>query len=224
MLGQDLNNETTENLLEYIRWKDETDYAEIAKEAFRVFTYRFQLDLQKKVIPICNNWGYDKQIANDIAYSTFAKFWKYPKFDISKAKQKDYNKAVLNYLYRIAGRLLADYKKSQNEEVNPFNGDEQIVRDIPDIDSLEIGKERKAVLQKYYEHLNRALEHLTPKHKIIYLTYKQYESETKDGFKLPRELLKELRTELDLTQNSIRVYKNEAFNAVDTYLKSHGSK
>jgi DNA-directed RNA polymerase specialized sigma24 family protein len=221
--SQDLNSETTENLLEYIQWKDEPDYAEIAKDAFRVFTFRFQLDLQKKLIPICTNWGYDEQVASELAYHTFERVWKYPKFDISKAKQKDFDKAVSFYLYGIAGRLLADYKKNQEIE-NPFKGDEEIIREFPDIDNMGMGKERKAILKERFEHIQKALNRLTPKHKIIYLTYKQYESEIKDGYKLPRKLLKELRTELDLTQNSIRVYKKEAFDVVEKYLKTYGSK
>lgn len=221
--SQDLNSETTENLLEYIQWKDEPDYTEIAKEAFRVFTFRFQLDLQKKLIPICTNWGYDEQVASELAYHTFERVWKYPKFDISKAKQKDFDKAVSFYLYGIAGRLLADYKKNQEIE-NPFKGDEEIIREFPDIDNMGMGKERKAILKERFEHIQEALNRLTPKHKIIYLTYKQYESEIKDGYKLPRKLLKELRTELDLTQNSIRVYKKEAFDVVEKYLKTYGSK
>lgn len=221
--SQDLNSETTENLLEYIQWKDEPDYAEIAKEAFRVFAFRFQLDLQKKLIPICINWGYDKQVASELAYHTFERVWKYPKFDISKAKQKDFDKAVSFYLYGIASRLLADYKKNQEIE-NPFTGDEEIIREFPDIDNMGMGKERKAILKERFEHIQKALNRLTPKHKIIYLTYKQYESEIKDGYKLPRKLLKELRTELDLTQNSIRVYKKEAFDVVEKYLKTYGSK
>ena len=224
MNSQELNNESTENLLNYIQWKDETGYAEIAKDAFRVFTFRYQLDLQKKLIPICTNWGYDKQVATEIAYETFTRIWKYPNFDASKANQKDYHKAITFYLYGIAKRLLADYRKSEYEEPNPFKGDEEIIRDFPDVDKMEIGKERKAILKERFEHIQKALNRLTPKHKIIYLTYKQYEAETKDGFNLPRRLLKDLRTELDLTQNSIRVYKKEAINEVDNYLKTHGSK
>jgi len=224
-VSQDLNSESTESLLEYIQWKDERDYAEIAKEAFKIFTYRFQIDLSKKLIPICRNWGYDEQIATEIGYGTFERIWKYPKFDISKAKEKDYDKAVIIYLYKIAGRLLADFKRSQENEPYPFSGDEEIIRNFPDIENIDIGKERKAILKERFEHIQKALNRLTPKHKIIYLTYKQYELDTKNGeFKLPRKLLKNLREELDLTQNSIRVYKKEAFDEVDNYLKIYGSK
>lgn len=222
--SQDLKNEATENLWEYIQWKDDLDYAETAKEAFRVFTFRFQLDLQKKLIPICKNWGYDEQVASEIAYETFARVWKYPRFDLSKSKQEVYNKAITFYLYGIARRLLTDYKKSQSEEPNPFTGDEEIIRDFPDIEMLEGGKERKAELKKLYELLNNALSKLSPKHKIIYLTYKQYESVTKEGFNLPRKLTKKLQDELDLTQNSIRVYKKEAIDTVNTHMKIYGSK
>lgn len=224
MTCQDLNNEPTDNLLEFIQWKDDPDYTETAKEAFRVFTYRYQLDLHKKLIPICTNWGYDKQVASEIAYGIFEKVWKYTKFDFSKAKQKDYHTAIIFYLYGIAKRLLADYKKNQDEEPNPFKGDEEIIREFPDVENMSIGAERKAVLKERFEHIQKALDRLTPKHKIIYLTYKQYEAETKEGYKLPRRLLKNMRTELDLRQNSIRVYKDEANKEVETYLKNYGSK
>ena len=224
MTEPDLKNETTENLLEYIKWKEDPEYLENSKQAFRIFTFRYQLDLHKKLIRICINWGYDEQVASEIAYRTFDKVWKYPKFDISKANQTDINKAVLYYLYKIASHLLADYKRTQNEKPTPFNGDEEIIRDFPDVEKMSIGKERKAVLQERFEHIQNALGRLTPKHKIIYLTYKQYEEETKDGFTLPRSLLKDLRTELDLTQNSIRVYKKEAIKEVDNYLKNYDSK
>ena len=224
MAIQDLSKETTENLMEYIQWRNEPDYAEIAKEAFRVFTFRFQLDLHKKLITICKNWGYDEQVANEIAYGTFEKVWKYPTFKKEKSKQKEFDKGVLFYLYRIASRLLADFKKFEHGEVSPFTGDEEIIREFPDIENMDIGIERKAILSERYEHIKKALARLSAKHKIIYLTYKQYETETKDGYKLPRTLLKNLRDELDLTQNSIRIYKNEAFNEVDNYLKIYGSK
>lgn len=206
--------------MEYIQWKDEPDYAENAKEAFRVFTYRFQLDLQKKLIPICRNWGYDEQVAAEIAYCTFERVWKYPTYDKAKSRQTDFDKGISFYLYGIANHLLADYKKIDDGEVNPFTGEEEIVWDFPE----DTNKERKAILADRQEHINKLLQRLSPKHRVIYLTYKQYESEIKDGYKLPRKLLKKLRTELDLTQNTVRVYKNEAFNAVEIYLKNYDSK
>lgn len=223
-MSQDLNNEPTENLLEYIQWKDEPDYSVIAKEAFNVFTFRFQLELLKKLIPICKNWGYDEQVATELAYLTFERIWKYSKFDLSKSKQTDFDKAVLFYLFGITKRLIADYRKSETAEPNPFTGDEEIIREMPDIEIFEVGKERKAELKGMYELLNDALSRLTPKHKIIYLTYMHYKSLTNDGYNLPRHLTKKLQDELDLTQNSIRVYKKQAIDKVNEHIKLYGSK
>src|SRR5674476_757227 len=99
MAIQDLNSEPTENLIAYMQWRDNAEYVENATEAFRVFTFRFQLDLQKKLIPICGNWGYDKQVAAEIAYQTFERVWKYPTYDKTKSKQEDFDKGVKFYLY-----------------------------------------------------------------------------------------------------------------------------
>jgi DNA-directed RNA polymerase specialized sigma24 family protein len=224
MASLDLISEPTENLMDYIQWRDDPGYMEIAKQAFHVFTFRFQLDLLKKLVPVCKGWGYDEQVATEIAYGTFARIWKYPKFNKTKARQTDYDKAITFYLYGIAENLLADYKKHNGGEANPFTGEEEIIREFPNIENMQMGKERKAILIERQEYIKKLLDRLSPKHRIIYLTYKHYEHIIHDGYKLPRKLLQNLRTELDLTQNSIRVYKKEAFDEVDIYLNTYGSK
>lgn len=224
MAWEELKSETTESLIEYIQWKNDPAYKKMAEDAFRAFTYRFQLGLQKKLVPICLNWGYDKQIATEIAYNTFDRIWKYPKYDKSKSKQTNYDTGVMFYLFGIAKRLLADYRKNKLDNESPFTGDEEIIREFPEIDKMSISIERKSILKERYEYIKRALDRLSPKHKIIYLTYKQFESQIKDGYKLPRKLLTKLRDELDLTQNTVRSYKNEAFNEVKTYLEIYASK
>lgn len=224
MAWQDLLIEDPHDLVEYIQLKDDPEIADTAKDAFRAIMHLYQKALMEKLIPICENWGYDRQIALEIGHQTFEQLWKYPGYDKKKAKQKDPKMAMLFYLFRIARRKLADYKKNDEGTGNPFTGDEEIVWEFPDIGSIETTPERKAILVDRYELIKKALSRLTNKHKIIYLTYKQYEEELNSGYKLPRELLKSLREELDLTQNSVRVYKNEAFKAVDDYLKLYGSK
>jgi DNA-directed RNA polymerase specialized sigma24 family protein len=223
MAWQDLQNDPPENLIEYIQVKDDPDYTETAKDAFSALIYLYQKHLLEKLIPICINWGYDKQVATEIAYNTFDRIWKYPKYDKTKINCKDPHKSMVLYLLRIAQNLLANYKKAE-ESHYPFTGDEQIIWDFPDLGELNTTAEKKAILVDRYELIKNALARLSPKHKIIYLTYKQYEQEINDGHKLPRELLKRLREELDISQNSIRVYKNEAFQKVDEYLNLYGSK
>lgn len=69
-------------------------------------------------------------------------------------------------------RLLsvADYKTNETDESNPFTGSEEIITQFPDIENMEMGKERKAQLKKVYGLLNDALSNLSSKHKIIYRT------------------------------------------------------
>jgi DNA-directed RNA polymerase specialized sigma24 family protein len=224
MADQKLSLESSEDLLEYIKWQKEPEFEVIAKEAFKTFTFRFQMELLKKLIPVCKNWGYDKQMATEIAYQTFDRVWKYPTFNILKENQKTPDRAILLYLLTIAKHLLADYYRMQNKAPYPFDGSEEIVRDFPHLSSLPIAVEKKAELEHIAELIQQALNRLTPKHRIIYLTYKQYEEQVIDGYKLPRNLLKKLREELNLTQSSIRVYKKEAFDMVEEYLKIYGQK
>ena len=89
---------------------------------------------------------------------------------------------------------------------------------------MDIPHERKAQLLKRYEIVKTALERLSPKHKIIYLTYKEYEEELKSGYNFPPAFRKRIQDHLDLSQASIRVYKKEAFDKVDEYLNIYGSK
>lgn len=215
MSWQEYDKESTESLIEYIQWKDDPDYNDASKDAFRAFCFRFQKDLVEKSRIICKNWGYDREVGDLIAERTFERFWKYPKtFDYTKCK-KEIDQCVIFYLYRFAQNLLSDYRKEiSGDDFNPYTGDEEIIRDFLNI-------ERRRDLRRIYKIIEKALNRLTPKHKIIYLTYKAHQRE---GYKLPRQLLKSLREELDLTQASIQVYKKEAFEKVDEYLKIYGSK
>ncbi|MBX9734802.1 MAG: hypothetical protein K2X37_12130 [Chitinophagaceae bacterium] len=214
-----LKDESTENLIAYMQWKNEAGFEDTAKNAFRSFLFRFQEEIIKKTRVVTRKWGYDNDTADLIAERTFERFWKYPNFDISKSKAKDFDTGVIIYLFAIAAHQLADYKKEQNGEINPFTGDEIIIRELPNPENFNLSSERKVILKERHDIIEKALARLTPKHKIIYLTYKQYEQ---DGFKLPRKLLQSLREELELTQSSVQVYKKEAFDKIDEYLNIYG--
>ena len=65
---------------------------------------------------------------------------------------------------------------------------------------------------------------LSEKHKIIWLTYKAYEQK---GKYMPRSVSRKLQEQLDLTQNSIRVYHKQANEHFEGYLlknQSYGNK
>lgn len=221
MSWQDFEHEATEDLIEYIRWKNRPEDVKVAEDAFRAFCFRFQKDITHKCRVIATHWGYDKHVGDIIAERTFTRYWKYGKFDKAKANATDIDTGVKLYLYKIAKRELSNYKKELSAELNPYSGDEEIVTEFPSIDLANISVEKKGELRRIQEIIEKALARLTPKHKIVYLTYKAYQHE---GHTLPRGLLKKLRDELDILQTSIQVYKKEAYDQVDEYLKLYGSR
>jgi len=224
MAWQDFAGDTTEDLIEYIRWREKPEDKTTSDDAFIAFCFRFRDDVQTKCRIICRNRGYDNTIGDEIADATFDRFLKYPQYKTAKCKSGDTDKCVRLYLYGFAARILSDYVKAEKRGPNPFMGDEEIVTEYLDVEALEIDAERKAVIEKRYSIIKGALDRLTPKHKIIYLTYKQYEQQLKEGFNFPRSFLKKLQDELELTQSSIRVYKKEAFDKVEEYLNIYGKK
>ena len=221
MSWQDFEHETTDDLVEYIRWRKNSEEVEVAENAFKAFCFRFQKDITHKCRVIATNWGYDNHVGDIIAESTFARYWKYGNFDKSKSNVADTDTAVKMYLYKIAKRELSNYKTALSGDLSPYTGDEEIVTEFPNIDTVKGSVERRGELRRIQEIIEKALARLTPKHKIIYLTYKAYQHE---GHTLPRGLLKKLRDELELAQTSIQVYKKEAYDIVDEYLKLYGSR
>jgi len=204
---KELQNEPTEDLIEFVKFKKDPNYLDEARAAFVVLTHRFEQDVLEKCIIICRNWGYSDADALELANRTFEKFWEYHSFDKEKINVDDIDLAFKLYLYKIAENEL---KQAYNDQSYPYDGSEQIITSFDDL-NIDGDIEKARVLRKAKEVIDRALSKLTPKHKIIYLTYSVHEEE---GRKLPRQLLKQLQTKLDLTQNSIRVYKKEAKDSV----------
>ena len=221
MSWQEFEKEPTEDLMEFIRWKQKPEDAEIAKNAFRAFCFRFQKDITHKCRVIAGKWGYADYVGDIIAERTFKRFWLYGKFDRAKSTAADIDTGVRLYLYKIASREISTYKKEQSVDFNPYTGDEEIMRDFPSVNIMSLSIEKRGELKRIQGIIEKALERLTPKHKVIYLTYKTHQLE---GHSMPRILLKKLRDELDLTQSSIQVYKKEAYDTVDEYLNIYGAR
>ena len=74
------------------------------------------------------------------------------------------------------------------------------------------GVEKKREKEEKIQWLNVKIAGMEEKHRIVLLTYLAYESQ---GKKLPRSLTLKLRTQLNLEQSSIRVYKKEALEALN---------
>lgn len=219
---KEFENETTEDLLEMIKWRNDSEEYATAENAFKAFFFRFRDDVTKKARVVARNWGYDKDVGDAIAENAFDRFWRKPfTFNASKCKTLDIDRCIRLYLYKIARNLLADHKRLEESGPGPYSGDEELVMEFPDLERMALTNEKLRDLKKLYELIKGAIDRLSPKHKVIYLTYHAYE---KEGLKLPRKLLQTLRDELDLTQSTIRVYKKEAFDTVEQYMKVYGSK
>lgn len=206
-----MQNHTTTELIAFIQNRLDKERAEAA---FITLTFRFN----KEIVDICRKvarkWNYDNGVADLIAERVFERFWKYPGgFKKGKCKTPNIDQCLVFYLLRTARNCFFDYH-AQETGVNqsPYDGKESVVVAFPDLEALAIPEEKLESLLELQKSMEKALARLSPKHKTIYLTYKAYE---KEGYKLPRTLLKKLREELSLSQNSIRVYKNEAFQAIE---------
>ena len=66
MAWQELENELTEDLIEYIKWGDKPEHKDLAEDAFIVFCFRFRDDIQRKCITIAANRGYDDIVADEL--------------------------------------------------------------------------------------------------------------------------------------------------------------
>ncbi|WP_257670489.1 RNA polymerase sigma factor [Parapedobacter tibetensis] len=219
---KELESETTETLIQYIQWRNDPQLKDAADAAFNAFCFRFQKDVFHKCLVICRNRGYDQEVAYDLAQRTFERFIKYPNFDFSKSKVKDFDNGVRFYLYRFAANLLNDmYNEQNNPNPSPYTGEEDLVYEFPEIPDSHFKSEQLRTLKEKRELILKTLDRLGPKHKIIYLTYQQY---AVNGFKLPRQLTEKLRTRLELTQATIQFYKKEAFDKIAEYLEIYGSK
>lgn len=227
MTVEELKQETTEDLIEYIQWGNQPEHKELADNAFITFCLRYRDKVQRSCRLIAVKRGFDDNVGDEIAEYVFARFLKYNKYDPKICKLRDREKCVELYLYKYAQTGLSNYETAIK---NPFK-DAKIVTEFPDVEEFidlaedEIQEEKKAELRRKDEIIQLALERLTPAHKIIYLTYIPYENKLKKGeHYLPRELLKKLQEKLGLSQSTIRVYKNQAYKKIEEYLEIYGAK
>lgn len=202
-------------LIEFISWKDE--YPREAEQAFTVFCGRYEKDLLQKSEVYCSKFGYSEVDALLVANCTFARVWKYPSFDMKKSKSKNIDTAILIWLYPILYTQIVLLGKKNTCAEPTQEEDLSIVSNVDELLQIYVGNdlEKKKELKLRLEILENALFGLSEKHRAIYLTYKAYEEVGKN---IPRTVSKKLQEQLELTQNTIRVYKMDANQHVSDYL------
>lgn len=218
-ISEDIKNSSSADLIDYIALK--TDFPKEAKEAFEVFCLRFQSDVLQKAEIVCSKWDYNEVVALDIASCTFERVWKYPTFNLAKAKASNQDQAIRFWLFKIVQTQLANFhnndtchEPTEEEDLSVINTTDELI-DYTCSGNVEAKKD----LRKKMEFVDKGLSLLGKKHKIIYLTYRAYEKPRK---RVPRPVLEKLRTQLGLTQSSVKVYKNEAYEIMDKYIRKYG--
>lgn len=229
---QEYLKEETLDLVEYMRMTDPKDLEE-SDEAFIAFVLRFREYLQKQCRRVAASFEMEDYVGDEIAEETFKKFRTSSTFSRDKCKTVNLDNCIKLYLARTAKNAMVDLYRKQTDG-NPFDGEETIIYDLPDpsyFEEMRGDPERLSVLKKQDEVIREILyNRLSPKHRIVYLTYKQYERDTykheADGIQrkyyLPRKLLKKLQDELQITQATIRKYKEEANAIIEPLLKLYG--
>jgi DNA-directed RNA polymerase specialized sigma24 family protein len=215
-------DETTADLIAGMAITNRPEETEISDAIFWAFILRFRERVQKKCRIVALKMGYNDAIADDIATESFRKFRSCTTFKAENCKNWTYDDCVEIYIEKIATRLLCDYRRN---ELHPKIEipENEIFWELPDLDALDIAPERKALLQKQHDLINKVLESLPLSHKVIYLTYKFYEGYLEDNQYIPRSVSKRLQDEFGISQNSIRVYKKAAFEKVALYLNLYGN-
>ena len=186
---------------------------EKAKESLALFAAFFEDKIRVYAEVQASHLGLTETAALQAMQCAFAKVWKYPySFDMSKSHCKDEDTAIIVWLKSIVASQLFEYTKNgycvdqtEEEDLSVIENAQSFVEyHMPDISPDE---KMKLVLA-----FDAKLSALDEKHKIIYLTYKAYESR---GKKLPRKLLSKLRERLGVSQTTVRVYKREAYMALN---------
>ena len=220
----DFENMAGSELLEYISFKDE--FPNEAELAFYVFCDRYQRDILQKSEIQCSKFEYNEAIAFLAAKCTFDKVWnKAHTFSMEKANTKNIDKAILLWMYKILYTQILLFKDrdtcaqpTEEEELSLIENLDALVN-VYAPENLEKQKELKENLS----FLERVLQGLSQKHRIIYFTYLAYKPEKDKN--IPRSVSNKLKEQLDLTQASIRVYRKDATDLVNNYInKVNGNK
>lgn len=197
-------------LLRMIASKDED--METAEKALHLFVGTFEGKIKKNVEILAFKNGFDENVAFEAIQCAFNKVWLYPTFDMRKSHFKDETKAIVAWLIKIALSQMYQYtNKGECARIKPEEDLSVIETGVGFVESFHISDLTTEKKMQYALMLEKKLSVLDEKHRIIYLTYKAYQT---SGKKLPRKLLATLRKRLGVSQPTIRVYKKEACEAI----------
>jgi hypothetical protein len=220
----DFENMVGSELLEYISFKDE--FPNEAELAFYVFCDKYQRDILQKSEIQCSKFEYNEAIAFLAAKCTFDKVWnKAHTFSMEKANTKNIDKAILLWMYKILYTQILLFKDRDTCAQPTEEEDLSLIENLDALVNVYAPEnlEKQKELKENLSFLERVLQGLSQKHRIIYFTYLAYKPEKDKN--IPRSVSNKLKEQLDLTQASIRVYRKDATDLVNNYInKVNGNK
>jgi RNA polymerase sigma-70 factor (ECF subfamily) len=167
--------------------------------AFEELIYNYD----KKVLALAMKYVKNEDDAKDIYQDAFIRVYK-------GLKKFQFNSEFSTWLYRIVVNVCLTHKtKSSKREfvsIHPDNEDETVSSGI-EIEDSEPAPERAVTSMEISEHINKALETLPPRQKMIFIL-KHYE-----GYKL-----KEIAEMLRCGEGTIKKYLFEAVRKMRTQL------
>lgn len=177
--------------------------------AFYALTDRFKGHLLRYCEIRCDKYGHQPSVAIELAENVFKSYAKFQSFDFDRAKTKNDDRAFQIYLNSIARRELINIFRleKRKREGKWSDGSEQLITKVPSIKSAN----PKAQI------IIDVLNSLPYSHRVIYLTYKAYETV---GCNLPKGLQEKLRAHLGgIKQTTIRSYKKETLDLIQMAVK-----
>lgn len=206
---KEFQGKETEELIKLIQDKQTNPF--ILESVFTALCFKFRERLAKFCIYLCKNRGYDLDTGYLIVNRAFKKYYRTRKFSINKGNCNSYDDNFLVYLQKIARNELNDFYNEEQKKINNqyYDGTEEIISEILNIDSTKLPPEQRAI--------HEVLLSFSHKHQVIYLTYKTHE---KDGVNLPLKLRNKLRNYVGLKQPTIRTYKKEVIDKIESIKKA----
>lgn len=199
-------------LLQAIANKNED--MDAAARALALFSSYFENKISVFAEIHASKLGYDDVVAFEAIQCAFNKVWMYPSFDMKKSRFKDPEKAIVAWLMGIVSSQMHQFsQKGECAQITPEE-DLSVIENSEDFVNLHVSELDMETKMECVMALDNKLSTLDDKHRIIYLTYKAYQTR---GKKLPRTLLEKLRKRLNITQTTIRVYKREACETLNDF-------
>ncbi len=204
---------STEELIETVLDKQLDDERRYVALSHLILEYREEL--LKICEFICKSHGHDFTTAEDLTNEVFEKFFeKAEKFDVKRDSKLTVEELFMLYLNKMARNALVDRHRAwKRKEASPYDGTETIQRHLPKMSAEQI-EDAPYQVRILYD----VVQSFSKSHQAIFLTYRLYK---KEGFTLPRKLLKSLREECCLKQNTVNRYLKEVNDAIDIAEKSY---